>query len=96
MDGVDRSLAKYLIDDYTSLRTVSWTATSDIEYSNKYDFDAHEFFNALGNADFYRGEQSSEAGKLHVPDHRDDMEAVGEDEEDEDNTVQAGFDDFSG
>ena len=76
MDGVDKSLAEHLIDDYTNLRTVSWAATSDVEYlENKYDLDAHEFFKALGDADVYRNEQSSEAGKLHVPDHRDDMEA---------------------
>ncbi|WP_075936852.1 hypothetical protein [Halosegnis longus] len=97
MDGVDKSLAEHLIDDYTNLRTVSWAATSDVEHlENKYDLDAHELFKILGGADVYRNEQSSEAGKLHVPDHRDDMEAPGEDEEDEDNIIQAGFDDFSG
>lgn len=97
MDGVDKSLAEHLIDDYTNLRTVNWAATSDVKHlENKYDLDAYELFKAFGDADVYRNEQSSEAGKLHFPDHRDDMETPGEDEEDEDNTVQAGSDDFSG
>ncbi|MCD2200812.1 hypothetical protein LPA44_13025 [Halobacterium sp. KA-4] len=78
MDGVDKSLAEHLINDYTNLRTVSWAATSDVEHlENKYDLDAHEFFKALGDEDVYRNEKSPEAGKLHVLDHRGDMEASG-------------------
>jgi hypothetical protein len=47
VDGVDKSLAEHLIDDYTNLRTVSWAATSDVKHlENKYDLDAHEFSKA--------------------------------------------------
>lgn len=96
VDGVDESLAELLIDDYTNLRTVSRAATSDVEHiENTYDLDAHNFFKALGDADVYRNEQSPEAGKLHVPEHRDDMDQDDlEEDEEEDDTVQAGFDDF--
>jgi len=94
VDDVDESLAELLIEDYTNLRTVSWAATSDVGHlENTYDMDAHEFFKALGDADVYRNEQSPEAGKLHIPDHRDDMEEDLEEDE-EDDTVQAGFEDF--
>ena len=97
MDGVDKSLPEHLIDNHTNLRTVSWTAKSDVkDLENKYDLDAYEFFKTLGDADVYRNERSSEARELYVPDQRDDMEAPGEDKEDGDNTVQAGFDVFSG
>ena len=95
VDGVDESLAELLVDDYSNLRTVSWAATSDVAHlENTYDLDAHEFFKALGDAEVYRNEQSPDAGKLHVPEHRDDMEEEDELEEGEDDTVQAGFDDF--
>ena len=96
VDGVDESLADLLIEDYTNVRTVSWAATSDIEHlENTYDLDANAFFNALGDADVYRNENSPEAGKLHVPEHRDDMEEEElEEDEEQDDTVQAGFDDF--
>ena len=92
VDGIDESLAELLVDDYTNLRTVSWAATSDVEHlENTYDIDSHEFFKALGDADVYRNENSPNAGKLHVPEHRDDIQEV---DEDEDGSVQAGFDDF--
>ncbi|WP_276273611.1 hypothetical protein [Haloarcula litorea] len=96
VDGVDESLAELLIDDYTNLRTVSWAATSDVEHlENTYDIDSHEFFKSLGDADVYRNEQSPDAGKLHVPDHRDDMQEDDlEEDEETDDSVQAGFDDF--
>jgi len=95
VDGVDESLAELLIDDYSNLRTVSWAATSDVEHlENAYDMEAHDFFKALGDADIYRNENSPEAGKLHIPEHRDDMEQRDLEEDEEDDTVQAGFDDF--
>jgi len=95
VDGVDESLADLLIDDYSNLRTVSWAATSDVEHlENTYDMDSHDFFKALGDADIYRNENSPEAGKLHIPEHRDDMEQRDLEEDEEDDTVQAGFDDF--
>jgi len=96
VDSVNKPLAELLIDDYINLRTVSWAATSDVEHlENTYDLDSHEFFKELGDANVYRNEQSPEAGKLHIPDHRDDMEQEDlEDEEEEDDTVQARFNDF--
>ncbi|WP_058825741.1 hypothetical protein [Haloferax sp. Q22] len=95
VDGVDGSLAELLVDDYSNLRTVSWAATSDVEHvENTYDMDSHDFFKALGDADVYRNEQSPDAGKLHVPEHRDDMEENSSEDPKTDDTVQAGFDDF--
>lgn len=95
VDGVDESLAELLIEDYSNLRTVSWAATSDVEHlENMYDLDANDFFKALRDADVYRNENSSEAGKLHIPEHRDDMEEGDLEEDEGDDTVQAGFDDF--
>ncbi|WP_049937211.1 hypothetical protein [Haloplanus natans] len=96
VDGVDESLAELLVDDYSNLRTVSWAATSDVEHlENTYDMDAHRFFKALGDTEIYRNEQSPDAGKLHIPDHRDDMKQEDlEDVDKEDDSIQAGFDDF--
>ena len=95
VDSVDESLAELLVDDYSNLRTVSWAATSDVEHlENTYDMDAHDFFKALGDAGVYRNEQSPESGKLHIPEHRDDMKEEDLEDEEEDDTVQAGFNDF--
>jgi hypothetical protein len=95
VDGVDESLAELLVDDYSNLHTVSWAATSDVHHlENTYDLDAHDFFKALGDADIYRNEQSPGAGKLHVPEHRNDMEEEYIEDDEEDDTVQSGFEDF--
>lgn len=96
VDGVDESLAELLIDDSTNHRTVSWAATNDVQHlENTNDLDAHDFFKPLGDADVYRNEQGPEAGKLHVP--RTPWRRVEgnlKEDEEEDDTVQAGFYDF--
>lgn len=102
VDGVDESLSELLVDDYSNLRTVSWASTSDVAHlENTYDIDAHEFMKALEMAGIYRNEQSPDSGKLHIPEHRDDMERHGNDSErqdsvteQEDDSVQSGFGDF--
>ncbi|MFB1064890.1 hypothetical protein [Natrinema sp. H-ect4] len=94
VEDVNRDEAEFFVDTYTNIRGTIWALTSDTEYvEENLDKDAHELFKALGDTDVYRNENSPDAGKLHVPDHRDDMEEELQEEE-EDDTVQAGFDDF--
>jgi hypothetical protein len=73
IDMIDSELAEELIKEYGNLRTVSWAATSDVEYmEDTWGLDCHQLFKELGEAGVYRNKDSLDAGRLHFPERRAD------------------------
>jgi hypothetical protein len=89
----DRGLVDELLETYPNPRTWTWAMTSDVKnLENTLGQDAHELKEQLQESshDIHRGPHHAAAGKLYVPDRKQESGGSSDDV----NTQQAGFDQF--